>query len=77
MLTSLIAALKSEIAIVNSKEILWNAYCILHLLEDQYIKDGNLRDAAIDEICSFLQSKKSQHAETTISAPPPKLWDTN
>lgn len=63
MLTSLFAALKEEYAIANSKEILWNLYAIVHLLETQWCKDQNLRDAAIDTLIAFLEQHKSK---TTI-----------
>lgn len=39
MLRKILSALKSEFAVENAKEILWNTYSLVHLLEDQYCKD--------------------------------------
>lgn len=65
MLTKILSALKSEFAVENAKEILWNTYSLVHLLEDQYCKDGNMRDATIDTICEFLKERKAKALPVT------------
>jgi hypothetical protein len=58
MITAILAALKDEVSASSAKEIIWAIYCSLHLLSTDYVKDGDLRDAAIDAITTFLQQQK-------------------
>jgi hypothetical protein len=59
MLTAILAALKASFA-PHAKEIIWNAYCIVHLLDENYVEDGDLKDAAIDSVITLLEQHKSK-----------------
>jgi len=58
MFDRLFAALKSNKDLLTFSEILAKVNDLTMHFEDDYLKDGDFKDAAIDEICELLQSYK-------------------
>ena len=53
-------AIKSEFGFTHYADIMNALSCIIDLLAEDYVKDGNMRDAALDALIEVLQSHKSK-----------------
>lgn len=58
MLDGLITAFKAEYGLAHAGDLFTSIHSIVQGLEDNYVKDGNARNAAIDSVCQYLQSLK-------------------
>ena len=59
MWNTLFALFKSEISVTSLRDMANAISSLMFILQKDYLKDGNARDAAIDAVCEILQSHKS------------------
>ena len=70
MLATLFAGVTQASHLETLTDMLLHTHAVLAKLEDSYIKDGNLHDAAIDAVCELLQQHKK--ANQILPTQPPK-----
>lgn len=59
MLNALFLAFKQEFGLANVASITSYMSYVIALLESEYVKDGNAKNAAIDALCQLLQVHKT------------------
>ena len=60
MFETLIKGIADAGHMASVSSLMVHAHDVVQRLEDDYFKDGNIKDAAIDTICQILQQHKTQ-----------------
>lgn len=60
MLDTLFSLIKSEVGIGHLADILKGIENIVELVSEEYLKDGNAQNAAIDALVQILQQHKTK-----------------